>query len=42
MVDFSENICNNDVFTTMRLLAEEDKNGKESEWVAAVGGISSV
>ncbi len=39
---FNAKICSNDVFAITRLFAEADRNGKESECVTAVGGVSSV
>ena len=38
IIDLSVNIWRRDVLATMRLFAEGDKNGKESEWVTDIGG----
>lgn len=40
MIDFTEKICRRDVFATIKLFAEGDKNGNESECVTAVGGVN--
>jgi hypothetical protein len=41
MTDLREKTWSNDDFATMRLFADGDRNGSDTECVTAVGGVSS-
>ncbi len=39
-IDFSEKTCRREVFATIRLFAEAERKGKETQCETAVGGVS--